>query len=383
MSNEFDANSAEPLRVLAICAYPIEAAATRFRVAQYIEPLRKRGIELTVKPFLETGQFAEFYRKGGVVRKAVSILRPLMNRIKGISELGTFNVLFVQREAMMFGPGVFEWLYSKLGRLPLVLDLDDATYVSYISPTYGRIGTLFKFVGKTDNLIRRASLVTCGNRFIAEYTNSKGTPAVVIPTVVDLDEFRPRQFKSERVDLTVGWIGTHSTFPFLESILPVLIELARKHKFRLKIVGSGKESWDIKAIDVDLLEWSLERETEDFRSLDIGLYPITTSSSASEDWIKGKSGFKAVQYMAVGVPFVMSPIGVCGEIGEPGYTHFNANTLEDWYNSLDTLLADGELRIEMGLAARKYAIENYDLMSQAEKIAEALKSVGREHRSRK
>ncbi len=51
--------------------------------------------------------------------------------------------------------------------------------------------------------------------------------------------------------------------------------------------------------------------------------------------------------MAAGVPFVMSPVGVCAEMGDVGKTHLNAETEEDWYNSLDRLLGDAGLRQRM------------------------------------
>ena len=95
------------------------------------------------------------------------------------------------------------------------------------------------------------------------------------------------------------------------------------------------------------------REVEDFQSFDIGVYPITVSGSANEQWILGKSGFKAIQYLAVGTPFVMSPVGVCAEIGQVNETHFNAESLEDWYNSLSRLIADAELRSTMGARGRQ------------------------------
>ena len=36
-------------RVLALCTYPQEAAATRYRLLQFVDPLRRRGIELDVR----------------------------------------------------------------------------------------------------------------------------------------------------------------------------------------------------------------------------------------------------------------------------------------------------------------------------------------------
>jgi glycosyltransferase involved in cell wall biosynthesis len=367
----------EPLRVLAACAFPIEAAATRFRLAQFVDPLRRRGIDLEINPFLSNKQFSALYRGGGLVSKMLGLGASVFDRLRRVVNVRKYDVLLVQREAMIFGPAIFEWLYAKLGRLPMILDLDDATYVHYVSPTYGRLGSFLKFFGKTDNLIRRAELVTCGNRFIAEYVESKGTRGVVVPTVVDLEEFRPREERAEARALTVGWIGTHSTYPFLEWLFPVLEKLAERHKFKLKIVGAGSAAAKTAGVEIENLEWKLEREVEDFRSLDIGLYPIVPKGAASDEWIKGKSGFKAIQYMAVGDPFVMSPVGICAEVGEPGQTHFNAVSEDDWYNALDTLLGSPDLRGKMGTAAREHAIANYGIEEQADKLAGALLSVAR------
>ena len=40
------------MNVLAFASYPVEAAATRYRLHQFISPLAERGISLTIKPFL-------------------------------------------------------------------------------------------------------------------------------------------------------------------------------------------------------------------------------------------------------------------------------------------------------------------------------------------
>jgi glycosyltransferase involved in cell wall biosynthesis len=113
----------------------------------------------------------------------------------------------------------------------------------------------------------------------------------------------------------------------------------------------------------------------DFQSLDIGLYPLETEGSLGPAWLAGKSGFKSIQYLAVGIPFVMSPIGVCAEIGEDGQTHFNAASSEDWYNSLDKLLSDKNLRSVMGEAGRSHSITTYGLEKHATHLADILETV--------
>lgn len=364
----------KPLKVLALCAFPTEAAATRFRVAQFTEPLRRRNIEITLSPFLNSEQFRRLYTEGGLLKKALAMVPAILKRISGIVSAPRYDVILIQREAMIFGPAIFEYLYSRVGRAPIALDLDDPTYVRYVSPTYGRLASFIKFFGKTDKLIRQAKAVLAGNRFIAEYARSSGAIAEIIPTVVDANLFKPVERLND--PLVIGWIGTHSTFPFLEKLFPVLSELASKHDFVLKIVG-GRPGIKIDGVDVYNQEWDLVREVTDFQSLDIGLYPISEDGAANLDWLKGKSGFKAIQYMSVGVPFVMSPLGVCAEIGVNGETHFNASLSEDWYNSLDALLGDASLRKRMGTAAREYFLRNYGLEQQADKLADILTTVAR------
>lgn len=361
------------MNVLGLCSYPIESAATRYRLAQFVEPLRKKGINLEVSPFLDSRQFELFYQSGSLPQTAASLWKPLLNRFAEISKARRYDLLFVQREAMFFGPAFFEKLFQMTGGAPLILDLDDATYVRYVSPTYGRIGSFFKFFGKTDKLIRRAETVICGNRFIAEYAAGQGAKTAIVPTVVDTDKFHPIE-KSNAIPV-IGWIGTHSTFSSLASLFPVLQELARKYEFILRIVGAGKHEIAFGDLRIDNRKWSLEREIADFQSLDIGLYPIETSSSATQEWLIGKSGFKSIQYMSVGIPFVVTPIGICAEMGIENETHFSAATETQWFETLAKLLESSKIRREMGEQGRKYALEHYTIAQQVGKIEKVFREV--------
>ena len=326
---------------------------------------------------------------------ALGLISAILRRSGDVLSASQADVVLVQREAMIFGPPLLEWLITCVMKRPMVLDLDDATYVSYTSPTYGDFGKSLKWFSKTDDLIRWATIVVCGNRSIAEYVSSKGARARIIPTVVDTEVFRPacpggtdidpsanpsanasgtnkslHRTKGSRVVL--GWIGTHSTFPYLESIFPVLTELAREYDFRLKVVGAGKDEITVPGLEVENLRWSLEREVRDFQSIDIGLYPIDASLYSGK-WAAGKSGFKAIQYMAVGVPYVATPVGASEELGEVGVTHFFASSPEEWRNALAELIVDANKRKQMGAAGRRHATEHFALRTQADKLAAALR----------
>src|SRR4030095_14100210 len=253
------------MKVIAFASYPVEAAATRYRLQQFVEPLLQRGISLTIKPFLNSKQFADLYKPRSLTSTAVGLTKAGLLRIVDGFEARRADVILVQREAMIIGPPLIEWMAARLFKRPMVLDLDDATYISYTSPTYGKLGLTLKWFSKTDDLIRWSRVVTCGNRAIADYAESKGAATRIIPTVVDTDVFVPRPHKSNG-PVVLGWIGTHSTFPYLKAIFPVLQDLAKTHPFKIKIVGAGTDAARLAGVEVENLEWSLNREVEDLQS---------------------------------------------------------------------------------------------------------------------
>ena len=346
------------MKILALTSYPADAAATRFRIAQYIAPLRERGIEIELRSFLDSKKFSSLYSPGNKFGKALSILPSTLQRLKLLVP-SEYDLLFVQREAMPFGPPFFEWFLSKFHDKPMVLDLDDATYIPYESPSFGKLGSALKSFGKTDRLIDGARVVVCGNRYIADYVESRGGRAIVLPTTVDEKIFKPIEKHPRKPVL--GWIGTHSTFPLLEKMFPVIQDLAKSNEFRLRIIGSGRREIVLPGVDVETLDWSLEREPFDFADIDIGLYPLSVIDNAPAEWIAGKSGFKAIQYLAVGIPFVMTPVGVCATIGRHGVTHFNAESGSEWLDALRSLVSDIDLRRKMGSEGRKLFLSEYNL----------------------
>src|SRR5450432_653068 len=159
------------MKVLGLASYPVEAAATRYRLQQFVAPLAQRDISLTIQPFIDRKLFAQLYRRDALPRTAIGLLKSALLRLTDVVRASGADVILVQREAMIFGPPLIEWLIARALRRPMVLDLDDATYVSYTSPTYGRLGHAFKWFSKTDDLIRWARVITCGNRAIAEYVS--------------------------------------------------------------------------------------------------------------------------------------------------------------------------------------------------------------------
>lgn len=326
-------------------------------------------MDVELSPFLSCDLIEVLYGPGHRLKIAAGLSVSFLKRFLMLVKAARADVVFIQREAALIGPPVFEWIISKVLGKPMLLDLDDATFVSYVSPTYGPLASRLKWFGKTDQLIRWADAVIAGNRVIAEYVSDRAKPVVILPTIVDTSVFTPKASSSNPP--VIGWIGSHSTFPYLKSLLPVIEELGRKHRFKLRLVG-GTEDVRLQTVEVENVRWQLAREVEDFRSLDIGLYPII-----ADEWSIGKSGFKAIQYMSVGVPTVASAVGAVNEILEDGVTGFLVNTRDEWQDQLSVLLENAELRQQMGNLARESAVRRFSLDAQAEELRRVIISLTR------
>ena len=354
------------MKLLVLAPCPGSAASTRFRLEQFFPALRAAGIEPVLRPFLDERGFATIYRRGDVTSKLVAAIRAIAGRITDLARAVDAAAVLVHREAALVGPPVLEWVLARaLGR-PIIFDLDDAVWVPYASPTYGaRLSRLLKAPGKTHFTLSAAKRVIAGNPYIAQYARRYNASTEVIPTVVDTEEFRPAAGSSRDVPV-LGWIGTHSSLQYLRALVPALERLQKRRRFILKVVGAVLEA---PALIVENVPWSLSREVDDFRALDVGLYPL-----AEDAWSVGKSGFKAIQYMACGVPVVASPVGVTTDIVRDGETGFWARTDDEWVARIEQLLDSAALRRELGGRGRQEAEARWSLRAHAPRFVDVVRS---------
>jgi glycosyltransferase involved in cell wall biosynthesis len=145
--------------------------------------------------------------------------------------------------------------------------------------------------------------------------------------------------------------------PYLAAIVPALQELAARRRFVLRVIGATLEA---PGVTVENVGWEQAREVHDFQSLDVGLYPLV-----ADPWSLGKSGFKAVQYMACAVPVVASPVGVTVDMIRDGDNGFLARDEAEWVARLEQLLDDRPLRQRMGAAGRADAVAHWSLAAHA------------------
>jgi glycosyltransferase involved in cell wall biosynthesis len=355
------------IRVLALSPIPEEGAGCRFRVSQYIPYLRDAGFDVTISSFYTPDFFRLVYRPGHHARKAAAFVGLALRRMREMFELGRYDLVLLYREAIPIGPPIIEWVIATRG-VPIVYDFDDAIFLPNVSEA-NKAFAFLKNPGNVAQILRRSRKVIVGNEFLAQYARKHHAAVTVIPTAVDTRRFVPRADQPDPTrELVVGWIGSPTTYPYLESLADVLREVSTAHPFTLKVSGAGRPVV-MPGVKVHEVPWTLADEVTLFNTCDIGVYPLT-----DDEWSKGKCGFKAIQCMACGVPVVAAAVGVNREIIGDGVNSFLASTRSEWIDRLGRLLSDSALRQRMAEAGRKTIKERYSLDVTAPRLAAVLSS---------
>jgi glycosyltransferase involved in cell wall biosynthesis len=354
-------------RLLVLSPVPAEGAGCRFRVMQYVPALEQAGFSVTVAPFFDRPFFEMVYKPGHYAGKLAAFCRQSLERLKLLLSRDRYDAFFVYREAYPFGPPLLETLLARAGR-PLIYDFDDAIFLNNSSDA-NRFTSGLKYPQKVGPIIRQSSLVLAGNQYLAEYARGYSRSVEVLPTCVDTTVFMPRRTpRPAATPPVIGWIGTPTTAPYLKALEPVLTRLASQSVFEMRVSGSG-EPLQFAGVKTTNERWSLDREVELFNTCDIGVYPLTDDA-----WAKGKCGFKAIQFMACGVPVVAAAVGVNTEIIQDGVNGFLASTDAEWEEKIGRLLADAVLRQRLGDAGRKTIEQRYSLAVNAPRLAGLLRN---------
>lgn len=353
-------------RLLILTIHPTEVASTRYRVAAYIPQLERAGFRVTFVPFLSSEALARAARPGP--RQVWEVLRGL-GRVWRVLQRGTYDVIMIHRELFPFnvrwGTQVLCRRIRRLG-IPVVYDFDDAIYLRH---RQGRgLLSWMEDPRSIHDLFALSRLVIAGNEQLAAYARRQHPWVEVMATPVDTEQFTPKTGPSAG-PLTIGWIGSPSTAKYLEELRGVFQQLKDRHAFRIKIVGAGRPI-QFDGVATETKAWRLQTEQEEFRSCDIGVYPLW-----DDEWSRGKCGFKALEFMASGVPVVASAVGVNRDIVEDGANGFLIARREEWVEKLSRLLSEPQLRQRMGQAGRTLVESRYSLQRSGERLVACVNRV--------
>jgi glycosyltransferase involved in cell wall biosynthesis len=366
------------MRILALMPSLYDTSpGQRYRLEQWEPLLRERGVEITFEPFEDEELHALVYQQGRIGKKLQLVSRGLARRLSTINKARNYDLVYILREAALLGPAVFERLLYQQ-RTPFVFDFDDAIFVSYRSPSNGYLSYL-KFASKTKTICGLASHVMVGNPYLAEYASKVNDNVTVIPTTIDTQKYQvravPRAPGTELGPPVIGWTGSYSTVQHLDTLRGALKKLAEREQFRLRVIGTP--AYECAPVQVEAMKWRADTELDDLNAIDIGVMPLP-----DDNWSKGKCGLKALQFMALGIPTICSPVGVNTDIIQDNENGFLAASEDEWVDKLSRLIRSAELRRRLGDAGRATVEQKYSAAIQAPRVYEIFKSVLRDANAR-
>lgn len=323
----------------------------RFRFEQYLGFLEENGFQCEVSYLVTEADDKFFYKPGNLLKKVGFVRRSIAKRRADVRRAKDFDIVFVCREALMTRSIAFEKAFKRKG-VRMIFDFDDSIWLSNVSDANKRWSWV-KDPAKTGKLIALADLVFAGNDYLKDYALGFNKRVEVVPTTIDTEEYQPRTVRPEG-PVCIGWSGSITTIQHFQYAIPALRIIKARYGDRVTIRVVGDGSYTEPELGIQGLPWRKDTELDDLRAMDIGLMPLP-----DDEWARGKCGLKGLQYMALGIPTIMSPVGVNSTIIQDGHNGYLADTTEAWVEKMGRLIEDAELRRRMGEEARRSVVEHW------------------------
>ena len=340
----------------------INTPSSRFRIRQHIEPLKKYGFNTKdFIPFIEKDQSLPGRLKNLRVRYVIPFfallqILKLISRLPNVIQTYKYNITWLEREIL---PG-FISLEPFLKR-PLIIDIDDA------------IWTLKPF-GKycVPKIVKKADLVIAGNSYLANWLSKYSKNIKIIPTAIDTACFVPKINNSDKQmfkkdSFIIGWTGLGLNLVYLYEIESAIKQIMDKYNnIELCILSDQKPEFkSLPSNKVHFIKWNEKIESKILTEWDIGIMPLPDN-----EFTRGKCSFKMLQYMAAGLPVVVSPIGMNKNVLQKGNIGFGASKYDEWIDNIEYLYKNKAIRLNMGNSGRMIVKKYFDRSVISKQLAD-------------
>jgi glycosyltransferase involved in cell wall biosynthesis len=305
--------------------------------------LAAHGVRFLLLPLLSSDQKRRF-SAAGIVGKTDVLARARMRLRRELRELGDEARTVVVQRQVDLAPSLSLERLATAGRR-LVYDVDDAVWLSGRQTVGHSLGFLRGGPRKVRWLAERADHVIAGNEVLAEHLGRYNERVTVVPSLVDTAAYAVRKHE-QGATVILGWIGSPTTAVYLQRLGPVLERFAAESSRPVRLVVVGGPAPRLARVEVQERVWSVGAERDVLADMDIGLMPLDDTP-----WSRGKCAYKALQYMACGIPPLVDYVGISASVvGDAGYVAANS---AQWLEGLHTLAGDPSLRTRLGQVGRR------------------------------
>lgn len=326
------------MRVLALTFGDEHQASSKYRVFQFVEPLSKLGIQIEPTP---ANSFADW------------------------AKVQQYDAVLVQKK--LFRSGRVRYLRRNARRL--IYDIDDAIW-----HPHGKEHTFFtnlRNAWRLKAIARAADLCLCANNVLAGHIRRLTDRVTVLPLALDGTRWRPKLSIDPSPAVRIGWAGHPVNLPYLEAIEPALVQAQMENPDIEFAIFSGKAP-AFRRLKYRHIRFEPDTELEAIRSFDVGILPLPPGPFAA-----GKSPIKGIQYMATGIPTILTPMGAARDMFHEGETALFAGTIAEWQSAISKLGGNSAMCLRMGSRARAVFEQTYELARIVPLLANSLSPANR------
>jgi len=323
-------------------------AAIRYRIGTFAHMLEADGHTSTICLPQSIPEEEHYFGGASKPGKVWLLAKIALRRLGQLRHVRRADVIYFRGKLFPYGPPLLEYLVCWMNPR-VIFDIDDAVWEP---PAH--VNSLFLWLvdfGWTRKMARCCQHAVVGNETLADYVRPLNPNITVIPTCIDMERHQEKGYGPSN-PVVLGWTGLKDNLGYLTPIEPVLRQLAQRHGVTLHI-ATGRD-YTLDGVVVENARWQLDEEIDYLQQADIGLMPLHDTPRA-----RGKCAFKALQYMAVGTPVVLSPVGMNADVVTDGEDGFLADSPEEREEKLTRLVTDADLRERMGRAARNTVETRY------------------------
>lgn len=355
------------MKVLFLPAHSQLSADSRLKVYQFLPLLEEAGVKYSVICFAPLFLYKKRVNFGKKIIPLMIyyILIYVFRFLKTIQVLfiaNKYDIIYIQQPIIPFG---MEKLLKIINK-NIIFQFTDAIFINKRNGENALEQLRSQIISK--KCTRMASVAKCC--LVENDYNKQGISKFCknikkITGPIDTERYSPSQNKNKSKEIIIGWTGSTFTTKYLYEIEDVLKSLATKYKFVLRVIGASK-NFSIEGVNCEVEDWSLNTELDLLSTFDVGIMPLS-----DDEWTKGKSSYKLLQYMSMGITPVISPVGLVGfdnQIITDGINGFIADKNEKWVEKISMLIENEDLRKKMGANARATIEEHYSLKNGVKKM---------------
>lgn len=355
-------------KILVICPHPVGyVPGQRLKYEQYFESWQRNGYQVDVSPFMSERMQQIVYKKGHLFEKIARTLGGYFTRIRDLFRIREYDIVYLFLWATPFGPPLAEWAICHLAR-KVVFDIDDLVFLKNIKHE-NKFLAILKGKNKPIYMMKHAHHVISCTPYLDQIAKKYNAHTTDISSTINTDTYIPVNTYDNDDELIIGWSGSHTTSQYLYLLKDVLLELQKTISFKLLVMGDA--NFYIPGLKMEAVAWTEEYEISYLQKMDIGVYPLPQN----EEWVLGKSGLKALQYMALGIPTIASNVGCNDRVIDEGLNGFLVSTENEWLNKLTLLCQEPQLRKSIGVQARITVEQKFSIKSTAPVYLHILQNV--------